>query len=160
MCKGQFVLGFSKEMEQKFRKELGERWGFFSFKKHLLKTLTVFRPALGPHCGTVLFHGSVASPKGHQNSLFSPSLPRHSQDIPKFSISCCRFLSSSKVTLMAKVCCGPLSAKADTNSPKLLVAEVGAQGCNHEVGLLPSGCCHGRAVDQKQNPKEGGEGSG
>lgn len=32
MCKGQFVLGFSKEMEQKFRKELGERWGFFPLK--------------------------------------------------------------------------------------------------------------------------------
>lgn len=53
-----------------------------------------------------------------------------------------------------------ISAKADTHSSKLLIAEVGAQGCSHEVGLLPSGCCHRRAVDQKQNPKEDGEGLG
>jgi len=52
------------------------------------------------------------------------------------------------------------SARADTHSSKPLVAEVGAEGCSHEVGLLPSGCCRRRAVDQKQNPKEGREGSG
>lgn len=53
MCEGRFALSFlktkEKEMEQKFRKELGERWFFFFFKNHLLKTLTIFRPALGPH---------------------------------------------------------------------------------------------------------------
>lgn len=53
-----------------------------------------------------------------------------------------------------------ISAKADTHSFKLLVAEVDAEGCSHKVGLLPSGCCHGRALDQKKNPKEGGEGLG
>lgn len=91
----------------------------------------------------------------HSSLPASPHTPRISQISPCHAAG---FPSSSRVTLIANICCGPDLCYGRHTQLQTFGCRRRAEGCSRKVGLLPRGCCHGRALDQKQNPKESREG--